>query len=156
MRPEEPGTPEQIMGRVPAEAAPEGPRANVIAAKAAARDVKVTILIDFIEYLWKAAWCFHPARDPAAEDWVTAQGLAILHGRGGPGHQHGQRPGRLGPALPRQRARQDHPHHRTTATPALPTQAVSEDEPATRLLGQEILADLRVISEPRRPTPPCA
>ena len=33
------------------------------------------------EYLWKAAWCFHPPRDPAAEDWVTAQGLDILHGR---------------------------------------------------------------------------
>ena len=30
---------------------------------------------------YKAAWCFHPARDPAAEDWVTAQGLAILHGQ---------------------------------------------------------------------------
>ena len=34
-----------------------------------------------LEYLWKAAWCFCPPRDPAAEDWVTAQGLAILHGR---------------------------------------------------------------------------
>jgi hypothetical protein len=57
---------------------------DVITAGSAARDVKVTILIDFIhviEYLWKAAWCFHPARDPAAEDWVTAQGLDILHGR---------------------------------------------------------------------------
>jgi hypothetical protein len=57
---------------------------DVITAEAAARDVEVTILIDFIHvigYLWKAAWCFHPARDPAAEDWVTAQGLAILHGR---------------------------------------------------------------------------
>jgi hypothetical protein len=57
---------------------------GVISAQAAARDVKVTILIDFIHvigYLWKAAWCFCPARDPAAEDWVTAQGLAILHGQ---------------------------------------------------------------------------
>jgi len=128
--PEEPRTPEQIMGRAPGQAAPEGPRAvnrwyiaeitascaetiamlfdeaerrdhgharpwialadganhqiDVITAEAAARDVKLTILIDFIhviEYLWKAAWCFHPARDPAAEDWVTAQGLAILHGQ---------------------------------------------------------------------------
>jgi len=52
--------------------------------QAAQRGVTVTILIDFIhviEYLWKAAWCFHPARDPAMEDWVTAQGLDILHGR---------------------------------------------------------------------------
>jgi hypothetical protein len=128
--PQEPRVPEQIMGRAPGQAAPEGPRAvnrwyiaeitascaetiatlfdeadrrdhgharpwialadganhqiDVITAEAAARDVKVTILIDFIhviEYLWKAAWCFHPARDPAAEDWVTAQGLAILHGQ---------------------------------------------------------------------------
>jgi len=34
-----------------------------------------------MEYLRKAAWCFHAPRDPAAEDWVTAQGLDILHGR---------------------------------------------------------------------------
>jgi hypothetical protein len=128
--PEEPRTPEQVMGRAPGQAPPEGPRAvnrwytaqitvscaetiamlfdqaerrdpghertwialadganhqiDVITAQAAARDVEVTILIDFIhviEYLWKAAWCFCPARDPAAEDWVTTQGLAILHGQ---------------------------------------------------------------------------
>ena len=57
---------------------------EVMGAEAAARDVSVTILVDFIhvlEYLWKAAWCFCPPRDPAAEDWVTAQGLDILHGR---------------------------------------------------------------------------
>ena len=57
---------------------------DVITAEAARRGIEVTILVDFIhviEYLWKAAWCFHPARDPAAEDWVTAQGLAILHGQ---------------------------------------------------------------------------
>ena len=45
--------------------------------QAAARGVTVTIVIDFIhvlEYLWKAAWCFHPPRDPAMEDWVIAQG----------------------------------------------------------------------------------
>ena len=128
--PDQPRTPEQILGRAPGQPAPEGPRAvnrwytaeitascaetiavlfdeagrrdhgharpwialvdganhqiDVITAEAAARDVKVTILIDFIhviEYLWKAAWCFHHPRDPAAEDWVTAQGLDILHGR---------------------------------------------------------------------------
>ena len=52
--------------------------------QAAARGVAVTILIDFVhvqEYLWKAAWCFHRARDPAIEAWVTAQELDILHGR---------------------------------------------------------------------------
>jgi hypothetical protein len=57
---------------------------DVITAQAAARHVKITILIDFIHvigYLWKAAWCFCPARDAAAEDWVTAAGLDILHGR---------------------------------------------------------------------------
>jgi len=57
---------------------------EVIQAQAVERDVSVTILIDFIhvlEYLWKAAWCFCPPRDPAAETWVTAQGLDILHGR---------------------------------------------------------------------------
>jgi hypothetical protein len=57
---------------------------QVIRDQAAARGITVTILVDFIhvlEYLWKAAWCFCPPRDPAAEDWVTAQALDILHGR---------------------------------------------------------------------------
>jgi hypothetical protein len=59
---------------------------QAIGAAAAARGVSVTIVIDFIhvlEYLWKAAWCFHASRDPAMEDWVIAQGLDILHGRTG-------------------------------------------------------------------------
>ena len=53
-------------------------------AQAAARGITLTILIDFIhvlEYLWKAAWCFHAPRDPAMEDWVITQALDILHGR---------------------------------------------------------------------------
>jgi hypothetical protein len=57
---------------------------EVIQDQAAERGITITILVDFIhvlEYLWKAAWCFCPPRDPAAEDWVTAQGLAVLHGR---------------------------------------------------------------------------
>jgi hypothetical protein len=57
---------------------------GLIQARAAARGITLVILIDFIhvlEYLWKAAWCFHPPRDPAMEDWVTAQALDILHGR---------------------------------------------------------------------------
>ena len=57
---------------------------GLIQAQAAARGVTVTISVDFIhvlEYLWKAAWCFHAPRDPAMEDWVTAQALDILHGR---------------------------------------------------------------------------
>ena len=55
-------------------------------AAAAARGITLAIVIDFIhvlEYLWKVAWCFHPPRDPAMEDWVTAQALDILHGRTG-------------------------------------------------------------------------
>jgi hypothetical protein len=57
---------------------------QLIRGQAARRGVTITILIDFIhvlEYLWKAAWCFHAPRDPAIEDWVTEQGLDILHGR---------------------------------------------------------------------------
>jgi hypothetical protein len=53
-------------------------------AQAAARGITLAVVIDFIhvlEYLWKAAWCFHPPRDPAMEDWVTAQALDILHGQ---------------------------------------------------------------------------
>ena len=53
-------------------------------AAAAARGITLAIVIDFIhvlEYLWKVAWCFHPPRDPAMEDWVIAQALDILHGR---------------------------------------------------------------------------
>jgi len=56
----------------------------LIQAQAAARGVTVTIVADFIhvlEYLWKAAWCFHAPSDPAMEGWVTAQALDILHGR---------------------------------------------------------------------------
>ena len=56
----------------------------LIQAQAAARGITLAIVIDFIhvlEYLWKAAWCFHPPRDPAMEDWVIAQALDILHGR---------------------------------------------------------------------------
>ena len=57
---------------------------EMIRAQAAARGVGLVILVDFIhvlEYLWKAAWCFHPPRDPAIEAWVTARALDILHGR---------------------------------------------------------------------------
>jgi hypothetical protein len=128
--PDEPRTPEQILGRAPGQPGPQGPEAvnrwytceitasaaetisavfdqaerrdpgharpwialvdgdrhqiDVIRGQAAARGITITILVDFIhvlEYLWKAAWCFCPPRDPAAEDWVTRQGLDILHGR---------------------------------------------------------------------------
>ena len=61
-----------------------GTRSRSSAPQAAERGISMRILVDFIhvlEYLWKAAWCFCPPRDPAAADWVTAQGLDILHGR---------------------------------------------------------------------------
>jgi len=31
--------------------------------------------------VWAAAWCFHARDDPAAEDWVAVQALAVLAGR---------------------------------------------------------------------------
>ncbi len=33
--------------------------------------------------MWRAAWCFYPEGDPAAEVWVREQGLRILDGRSG-------------------------------------------------------------------------
>jgi hypothetical protein len=54
-----------------------------IKAGAKARNVKVTIVVDFVhvlEYLWNATWCFHAARDPAAEQWVHRQATAVLNG----------------------------------------------------------------------------
>ncbi len=55
-----------------------------IHAEAARRNLKVTTVIDFvhvIEYLWKAAWSFHPEGDPAAETWVHNKALAVLDGQ---------------------------------------------------------------------------
>jgi hypothetical protein len=55
-----------------------------IRAEATARDVPVTIVVDFVhvlEYVWKAAWCFYPEGDPATETWVRDQGRRILAGR---------------------------------------------------------------------------
>jgi hypothetical protein len=55
-------------------------------AQARARGVEVTIVIDFVhvlEYVWKAAWCFHHEGDPDAERWVAAKALEILSGNAG-------------------------------------------------------------------------
>ena len=57
---------------------------NRIAAEAHDRGVPVTILIDLIhvlEYLWKAAWCFHHEADPATQAWVADKARAILAGK---------------------------------------------------------------------------
>jgi hypothetical protein len=51
--------------------------------EARARQVNVTIVVDFIhvlEYLWKAAWSFHREGDPAAEPWVRRHAQQILNG----------------------------------------------------------------------------
>jgi hypothetical protein len=56
---------------------------DLIRAEAGRRGVTIHIVIDLIhvlEYLWKAAWCLHPAADPAAEDWVAVKALAVLAG----------------------------------------------------------------------------
>jgi hypothetical protein len=37
-------------------------------------------VIHVLEYIWGAAWSFHPTGDPAAEDWVAARALAVLAG----------------------------------------------------------------------------
>jgi hypothetical protein len=57
---------------------------DCITTQAAARNINITIVIDFIhviEYLWDAAWCFHPEGDPAAQTWVRERALKILHGQ---------------------------------------------------------------------------
>jgi hypothetical protein len=55
-----------------------------IGAEARARKVSVSVVIDLIhvlEYLWKAAWCFHAEGDPAAEAWVRHHASAVLDGK---------------------------------------------------------------------------
>lgn len=46
--------------------------------------VEITLILDLIhvlEYLWKAAHCFHQAASPALEQWVNQRLLALLQGR---------------------------------------------------------------------------
>ena len=53
-------------------------------AEAARRNVTIHLVLDLVhvlEHLWAAAWCFHATDDPAAEDWVAVQALAVLAGR---------------------------------------------------------------------------
>ncbi len=59
---------------------------ELIQAEAARRKAAIHLVIDLVhvlEYLWAAAWCFHAPGDPAAEDWVAVQALAVLAGRTG-------------------------------------------------------------------------
>lgn len=46
--------------------------------------VEVILILDFIhvlEYLWKAAYCFHPPGSEVAEAWVAERALRILKGQ---------------------------------------------------------------------------
>lgn len=55
-----------------------------IHAEANARDIHVSVLLDFVhvlEYLWRAAWSFYTEGDPDAETWVNDKALAILNGQ---------------------------------------------------------------------------
>ena len=57
---------------------------ELIEAEAARRKAVIHLVIDLVhvlEHLWAAAWCFHTRDDPAAEDWVAVQALAVLAGR---------------------------------------------------------------------------
>ena len=57
-----------------------------IRAEARTRKITVPIIVDFIhvlEYVWKAAWCFHAEGDPNAEHWVQTHARQILAGRAG-------------------------------------------------------------------------
>ncbi len=56
---------------------------DLIRAEAERRGVRVHILVDLIhvlEYLWRAAWCFHAEGDPHAEAWVATHAISILSG----------------------------------------------------------------------------
>jgi hypothetical protein len=55
-----------------------------IRVEATRRDVKVSIVVDFIhvlEYLWRAAWSFFDEGDPAAEGWVHDKAHTVLDGK---------------------------------------------------------------------------
>jgi hypothetical protein len=57
---------------------------NLIHKSILQHEVKPTIVLDFIhvlEYLWKAAYCFHSEGSQEAEQWVKEQALRVLEGR---------------------------------------------------------------------------
>ena len=115
---------------------------GLIQDQAAPRGITVTILADFIhvlEYLWKAAWCFHAPRDPAMEDWVITQAQDILHGRTPTVITRIRQLAADAPAQARRRAREDHPQDRALPgrqaalprLPALPWPAAGRSPPAS-------------------------
>jgi hypothetical protein len=94
-----------------------------IKTEAAVRGVSIHLVCDFIhvlEYLWKAAWCFHESGDAAAEAFVARHANTILahgpdqvidelrgRGRGHPAPRHCR--GHRQPTGP---ARREHPGRR--------------------------------------------
>ncbi len=57
---------------------------KMIESIAAKKQVKVTIVMDFIhvlEYLWKAAHCLYDKNDEKTEKWVEQQALRVLRGQ---------------------------------------------------------------------------
>ena len=66
----------------------DGNKDQLARIKRAARNtgVKITIVLDHIhvlEYLWRAAYAFHPEATPEAQEWVECRFLALLQGRSG-------------------------------------------------------------------------
>jgi hypothetical protein len=56
---------------------------SLIEAAAARRGVQITLVLDIIhvlEYLWRAAYCFHPDGSREAEQWVQKRLLMLLSG----------------------------------------------------------------------------
>ena len=57
---------------------------HALEAAAKRHGVAVTTTVDFIhvlEYVWKAAYCFHGSGTQEAEQWVAERALRILHGK---------------------------------------------------------------------------
>jgi hypothetical protein len=104
---------------------------EMIRAQAAQRGVTITILIDLIhvlEYLWKAAWCFHAPPRPRDRGLGHRPGAGHPARPRRPGHRADQAASRPAPAQARQRARQDHPQdpdlpRRQGTVPGLPRRA---------------------------------
>jgi len=66
----------------------DGNKDQLARIKRAARDtgVKITIVLDIVhvlEYLWRAAYAFHPDGSKEAQEWVECRLLALLNGRSG-------------------------------------------------------------------------
>ena len=107
-----------------------------IQAEADARGLDVAIVIDFIhvlEYLWDAAWCFFAEGDPAAEDWVRDQALAVLDGKAD--HRRRRHPP---PRHRRRTARRPAPQAPTTAADYLINKAPYLDYPTALASGWPI------------------